>query len=94
MNGDAILQICNTNVQGWSHQEAKSEMMRAGNEVDLYVSSQSTTRLSQAFRPSVRPGAGGGARTRDRRVPVDLRADSLATVPPTPRSVRFKDAYR
>ncbi|GFO01060.1 hypothetical protein PoB_002756500 [Plakobranchus ocellatus] len=28
--------------------------------------------------------AGGGARTRDRRVPVDLRADSLATVPPTP----------
>ncbi|GFN87038.1 hypothetical protein PoB_001354400 [Plakobranchus ocellatus] len=28
--------------------------------------------------------AGGGARTRDRRVPADLRADSLATVPPTP----------
>ncbi|GFO06260.1 hypothetical protein PoB_003276500 [Plakobranchus ocellatus] len=30
-------------------------------------------------------GAGGGARTRDRRVPADLRADSPATVPPTPR---------
>ncbi|GFO14205.1 chemosensory receptor a [Plakobranchus ocellatus] len=29
-------------------------------------------------------GAGGGARTRDRKVPADLRADSLATVPPTP----------
>ncbi|GFO28272.1 hypothetical protein PoB_005477700 [Plakobranchus ocellatus] len=29
-------------------------------------------------------GAGGGTRTRDRRVPADLRADSLATVPPTP----------
>ncbi|GFO45857.1 hypothetical protein PoB_007236200 [Plakobranchus ocellatus] len=29
-------------------------------------------------------GAGAGARTRDRRVPADLRADSLATVPPTP----------
>ncbi|GFO38395.1 hypothetical protein PoB_006490000 [Plakobranchus ocellatus] len=28
--------------------------------------------------------AGGGARTRDKRVPADLRADSLATVPPTP----------
>ncbi|GFO31116.1 hypothetical protein PoB_005762100 [Plakobranchus ocellatus] len=27
---------------------------------------------------------GGGARTRDRRVPADFRADSLATVPPTP----------
>ncbi|GFN77371.1 hypothetical protein PoB_000387700 [Plakobranchus ocellatus] len=31
--------------------------------------------------------AGGGARTRDRRVPADLRADSLATVPPTPPTV-------
>ncbi|GFO38812.1 hypothetical protein PoB_006531700 [Plakobranchus ocellatus] len=31
-------------------------------------------------------GADGGARTRDRRVPADLRADSLATVPQTPRS--------
>ncbi|GFO21806.1 hypothetical protein PoB_004831100 [Plakobranchus ocellatus] len=29
-------------------------------------------------------GAGSGARTRNRRVPADLRADSLATVPPTP----------
>ncbi|GFO44652.1 hypothetical protein PoB_007115700 [Plakobranchus ocellatus] len=29
-------------------------------------------------------GAGGGARTRDRRIPADIRADSLATVPPTP----------
>ncbi|GFO38156.1 hypothetical protein PoB_006466100 [Plakobranchus ocellatus] len=29
-------------------------------------------------------GAGSGARTRDRKVPADLRADSLATVPPTP----------
>ncbi|GFO24732.1 histone-lysine N-methyltransferase SETMAR [Plakobranchus ocellatus] len=31
--------------------------------------------------------AGGGARTCDRRVPADLRADSLATVPSTPRAV-------
>ncbi|GFO49580.1 hypothetical protein PoB_007608500 [Plakobranchus ocellatus] len=29
-------------------------------------------------------GASGGARTRDRRVPADPRAHSLATVPPTP----------
>ncbi|GFN89238.1 hypothetical protein PoB_001574400 [Plakobranchus ocellatus] len=29
-------------------------------------------------------GAGGEARTCDRRVPADLRADSLATMPPTP----------
>ncbi|KAK3781129.1 hypothetical protein RRG08_055289 [Elysia crispata] len=37
LNGDEIVQICNTNVQGWTHQDAKSEMMRAGNDVDLYV---------------------------------------------------------
>ncbi|RUS88725.1 hypothetical protein EGW08_003540 [Elysia chlorotica] len=37
LNGDEIVQICETNVQGWTHQDAKSEMMRAGNEVDLYV---------------------------------------------------------
>ncbi|GFN74732.1 hypothetical protein PoB_000123800 [Plakobranchus ocellatus] len=30
-------------------------------------------------------GIGGGARTRDRRVPADLRAESLATVPPAPQ---------
>ncbi|GFN80907.1 hypothetical protein PoB_000741300 [Plakobranchus ocellatus] len=29
-------------------------------------------------------GAGSGARTRDRRVPADLRANSQATVLPTP----------
>ncbi|GFO28430.1 hypothetical protein PoB_005493500 [Plakobranchus ocellatus] len=34
--------------------------------------------------PPTGQGAGGGARTRDRRVPADLRADSLATVPSTP----------
>ncbi|GFO28598.1 hypothetical protein PoB_005510300 [Plakobranchus ocellatus] len=33
--------------------------------------------------PSSGQGADGGARTRDRRFPVDLRADSLATVQPT-----------
>ncbi|GFN89992.1 hypothetical protein PoB_001649800 [Plakobranchus ocellatus] len=30
-------------------------------------------------------GAGGGTQTRDRRFPSDLRVDSLATVPSTPR---------
>ncbi|GFO00117.1 hypothetical protein PoB_002662200 [Plakobranchus ocellatus] len=29
-------------------------------------------------------GIDGGARTRDRRVPANLREDSQATVPPTP----------
>ncbi|GFN78369.1 hypothetical protein PoB_000487500 [Plakobranchus ocellatus] len=33
------------------------------------------TRGSQALRPPVRQDAGGGARTRDRRVPADFRVD-------------------
>ncbi|GFN79366.1 glycine receptor subunit alpha-3 [Plakobranchus ocellatus] len=39
-------------------------------------------------------GAGRGARTRDRRVPADLRADSQATVLPTPpaNAVGYSDA--
>ncbi|GFN74799.1 hypothetical protein PoB_000130500 [Plakobranchus ocellatus] len=36
--------------------------------------------------PPFGQGTGGGARTRDRRVPADLRADSLVTVPPTPHT--------
>ncbi|CAG5132791.1 unnamed protein product [Candidula unifasciata] len=36
-NGDAVIQICGTPVHGYTHQEAKNELMRAGNEVDLYV---------------------------------------------------------
>ncbi|GFO11412.1 hypothetical protein PoB_003791700 [Plakobranchus ocellatus] len=46
------------------------------------------TRRSQIQGASVYgQGASGGTRTRDRRAPgrtPDLRADSLATVPPTP----------
>ncbi|GFN94166.1 hypothetical protein PoB_002067200 [Plakobranchus ocellatus] len=33
-------------------------------------------------------GASGGAQSRDRTVPADVRADSLATEPPTPRTFR------
>ncbi|GFO15178.1 hypothetical protein PoB_004168300 [Plakobranchus ocellatus] len=37
-------------------------------------------------------GAGGGARTRDRKVFEDLKADSLAIVRPTPRTAKKKIA--
>ncbi|GFO23051.1 hypothetical protein PoB_004955600 [Plakobranchus ocellatus] len=40
--------------------------------------------------PTSGQGAGGKARTRDRMVPADLRADSLATIPPTPRKIQGK----
>ncbi|GFO16555.1 hypothetical protein PoB_004306000 [Plakobranchus ocellatus] len=33
-------------------------------------------------------GAGGGARTRNRKGPTDLRVDSLATEPPTPPTTK------
>ncbi|GFN83382.1 hypothetical protein PoB_000988800 [Plakobranchus ocellatus] len=51
----------------------------------LYIASPQQGDLRLSGPPSGQ-GAGGGARTRDRRVPADLRADSLATVPPTPLS--------
>ncbi|GFN99999.1 hypothetical protein PoB_002650500 [Plakobranchus ocellatus] len=38
--------------------------------------------------------ADGGARARDRRVPADLRADSLATVPPPQPRQSDKDLQR
>ncbi|GFO18968.1 hypothetical protein PoB_004547300 [Plakobranchus ocellatus] len=40
--------------------------------------------LPPAPPKSVFKGANGGARTRARRIPADLRADSLITVPPMP----------
>ncbi|GFO00862.1 hypothetical protein PoB_002736700 [Plakobranchus ocellatus] len=49
----------------------------------LYIASPQQGDLRLSGPPSGQ-GAGGGARTSDRRVPADLRADSLATVPPTP----------
>ncbi|GFN96660.1 hypothetical protein PoB_002316600 [Plakobranchus ocellatus] len=51
----------------------------------LYMASQQQGDLRLSGQ-----GAGGGARTRNRRIPADLRADSLATVPPTPR-LHFED---
>ncbi|GFN94253.1 hypothetical protein PoB_002075900 [Plakobranchus ocellatus] len=50
----------------------------------LYIASPRQGDLKLSSPPSGQD-ADGGARTRDRRVPADLRAGSLATVPPTPR---------
>ncbi|GFN77495.1 hypothetical protein PoB_000400100 [Plakobranchus ocellatus] len=49
----------------------------------LYIASPQQGDLRLSGPPSGQD-AGGGARTRDRRVPADIRAESLATVPPTP----------
>ncbi|GFN93026.1 hypothetical protein PoB_001953200 [Plakobranchus ocellatus] len=51
----------------------------------LYIASPQQGDLRLSGPPSGQ-GAGSGARTRDRRVPADLRADSQATVLPTPPS--------
>ncbi|GFO10653.1 Cd109 antigen-like [Plakobranchus ocellatus] len=45
-----------------------------------------TTSRIKLSGPLLGQGICGGARTRDRRFPADLRADSLSTVPPTPPS--------
>ncbi|GFO09259.1 hypothetical protein PoB_003576400 [Plakobranchus ocellatus] len=57
-----------------------------------------TPRISALYRSDTKgppPGqsAGGGARTRDGRVPADLRADSQATVPPTPPEPQETQGY-
>ncbi|GFO19277.1 hypothetical protein PoB_004578200 [Plakobranchus ocellatus] len=49
----------------------------------LYIASPQQCDLKLLGPPSGQ-GAGGKTRTRDRRVPADLRADSLTTVSPTP----------
>ncbi|GFN76399.1 hypothetical protein PoB_000290500 [Plakobranchus ocellatus] len=50
----------------------------------LYIASPQQGDLRLSGPPSGQ-GAGSGARTRDRKVPADLRADSQATVLPTPQ---------
>ncbi|GFO07095.1 hypothetical protein PoB_003360000 [Plakobranchus ocellatus] len=49
----------------------------------LYKGSQQQGDLTLLGPPSGQ-SAGGGARTRDRRVPADVMVDLLSTVPPTP----------
>ncbi|GFN89340.1 hypothetical protein PoB_001584600 [Plakobranchus ocellatus] len=60
---------------GWDHEE----------EINTCSSCSSPEQggLRYSGPPSGR-GTGGGARTRDRRVAVDLRTDTLPTVPPMP----------
>ncbi|GFO44412.1 endonuclease-reverse transcriptase [Plakobranchus ocellatus] len=58
----------------------------------LYIASPQQGDLRLSGPPSGR-GAGSGARTRDRMVPADLRADSQATVLPTPPG-RWMDDIR
>ncbi|GFN75546.1 hypothetical protein PoB_000205200 [Plakobranchus ocellatus] len=59
----------------------KNQILREPAENGPASPQQGDLRLSG---PPSGQGAGGGARTRDRRFPAELRADSLATVPPTP----------
>ncbi|GFO33881.1 hypothetical protein PoB_006038600 [Plakobranchus ocellatus] len=69
-----------------------SKLRKCANNIGLYlhlVFSKKRAASPQQddlglFGPPSGQGAGGGARTRDRKVPADLRADLLATVPPTP----------
>ncbi|GFO01885.1 hypothetical protein PoB_002839000, partial [Plakobranchus ocellatus] len=55
-----------------------------GKHMLVYIASPQQGDLRLLGPPSGQ-GTGSRARTRDRRVPADLRADSLTTGPPTPR---------
>ncbi|GFO47609.1 hypothetical protein PoB_007411400 [Plakobranchus ocellatus] len=50
--------------------------------------------ISGLSGPPSAQGAGVGARTRDIKIPADIRADSLATVPPTPPCPCEKDRQK
>ncbi|GFO11667.1 hypothetical protein PoB_003817200 [Plakobranchus ocellatus] len=69
------------------------ELSNFGRWGGLFVSvyGQSTTRRSHAFSPLSGQGACSGARTRDERIPADLRADSPSTVPPRPQGEEEKN---
>ncbi|GFN81564.1 hypothetical protein PoB_000807000 [Plakobranchus ocellatus] len=58
----------------------------------LYIASAQQGDLRLLGPPSGQ-GAVGGARTPNRRVPADLRADSLATVLPTPPGCLGRKQY-
>ncbi|GFO18174.1 hypothetical protein PoB_004467900 [Plakobranchus ocellatus] len=70
----------------WVYRNLAAHLVLGGHggvmEIDLARPQQGDLRLSG---PPPGQGAGGGARTRDRMLPADLKADSLATVPPTAR---------
>ncbi|GFO28106.1 DC-STAMP domain-containing protein 1-like [Plakobranchus ocellatus] len=73
----------------WTHAAGKKfEGLGCNSNGRIRHPQQGDLRLSG---PPSGQGAGGGARTHDRRVPADLRADSLATVPPTPPERKGKD---
>ncbi|GFO12286.1 hypothetical protein PoB_003879100 [Plakobranchus ocellatus] len=59
-------------VRYWSQVKRKKGRKGEGGGAELSV-------------PPSGQGAGGGTRTSDRRIPADIRADSLAIVPPPPR---------
>ncbi|GFO02909.1 hypothetical protein PoB_002941400 [Plakobranchus ocellatus] len=55
------------------------------------VGRKTLEKIRRLLGPPSGQGTGGGARTRDRRNPAGLRADSLCTVPPSPhKSMRVK----
>ncbi|GFN85878.1 hypothetical protein PoB_001238400 [Plakobranchus ocellatus] len=58
----------------------------------LYIASLQKGDL-RLLGPQSRQDADSGARTRDRKVPADLRADSQATVPPTPQTMDGDSLY-
>ncbi|GFN86945.1 hypothetical protein PoB_001345100 [Plakobranchus ocellatus] len=78
-----VPESCTADTNSGKTERVKERTRRGEREADRDIASpQGDPRLSD---PSSSQGAGGGARTRDRRsIPADIRADSLATVPPMP----------
>ncbi|GFN84462.1 protein asunder homolog [Plakobranchus ocellatus] len=76
--------ICLTNIKNQSHMEKLEGYVQE--EITQLNMSESSELPQQGDLRLLDQGADGGARTHDKRVPADLRADSLTTVPPTHRA--------
>ncbi|GFN96328.1 hypothetical protein PoB_002283400 [Plakobranchus ocellatus] len=71
-----------------SQRSCRAERSRGHLRQDQGYSGESGVKIMGDLRlsgPPSRQGVDVGSRTHDRRFPADLRADSLATVPSTPR---------
>ncbi|GFO24991.1 leucine-rich repeat and coiled-coil domain-containing protein 1-like [Plakobranchus ocellatus] len=69
-------------------QEKAEKLGQQYNELEnefRYALHTEEARFLEAFRPPSVQEAGDGARTPDRRVPANLRADSPSNMPPTPQ---------
>lgn len=82
--GDVIVMICNTNCQHFTHDQAKAEMLRCGNELDLTV----------IKRAMARPRPPGGPNSPAMPSPVPHSPSPVVSYSPAPAPQRIVPEQR